>query len=192
MNAFMTSEWRALGREYQPIWRKRVTIAGRSVPISLVALAVVTTIALAGFFSSILGSVEVATGGEQLVTLAAERAEPGSTNSGECSLGGAPAPGEFQLKSVGMFPGETCNFSIDAQADPNNTKSVFVGLVINTDASLVGIASLTDQTACGNLIAPGDTETVPFTVTLDLAAPQGAAVGAAALAIDFPLVTPSC
>ena len=190
MDEFMTSELEVL--ETRPVWRRRITVFGRSIPISVIALLLFTVVALAAFFSTIVGRVEIAAGGEQVVTLTAQNLVSGGTNSGQCALASSVPSGEFKLKVVGIFPNENCLFSLDVLADSSNIKSVFIGKVENTDGSLAGIVSIGDQPACGNTLAPGASANVPFTITADSSLESGTLISAALLGIDFPLSVPSC
>lgn len=190
-----TALWRASELrviETTPIWRRKITVFGRSIPISIIALLLFTVVALAAFFSTIIGQIEVSTGAEQSVTLTAQTSEVGGTSSGECALGAGPPAGEFKLKAVGLFPSETCLFSIDVLANGGNTVSVFVGPITNPDTSLAGVVSIDGQTTCGSSLAPGASLNIPFTITADPALVQGTSIGAADLAISFPLSAPSC
>lgn len=188
MNAFMTSEWRALNREYRPIWRRRLTVFGRSIPISFIALAVVTVVVMAGFATTLFGDVDLATGGEQQVNFVSAEVLAGDMS--ECSIA-APSL-DFAVKAVGGLPGQSCDFRLNV-IGANADGDVYVDLVSNPSGNMAGVADITNQTSCGTvLVAGAATEaTVDFTIAIDPAAePSTALLGD--LQVSFPLIAPAC
>lgn len=188
----MTTElWRAeeLGViETAPIWRKRVTIAGRSVSLSLILAVLLTVTALAAFFTTLLGDVDLATGGEQQVNFVSAEVLAGTM--GECSI--AAPNNDFAVKAVGGLPGQSCTFRLNV-VGANADGDVFVDLVSNPSGNMAGLASITNQTSCGTVLTAGaaTAAVVDFTIAIDPAAePATALLGD--LQVSFPLIAPAC
>ena len=190
-----TMKWRAEELkvlETRPVWRRRITIAGRSIPISVIALALLAVgVAAATLFAAFIdGAIEVTTAPPADVTFDTQTLVlDGAT--GSCELGGSPPAGEFRLKFVGAnVPLDLCSWSVNVTN--NGPADVFIGPVENDDAALVGLVNIINQSACGDIILSSASADIPFTTEIDAGAPPGASVAGASLLITFDIVSIAC